>query len=130
MLSSTANLTVSVARRSLSKITVTATGPTSISTGERIPVHAMATYSDNSTADITYQCQWSTSDPRMALVSNAIFQHLQGTGTVSAICAYTENRVSLSGSLLFTITLDPSLQPTRGQVVPTSPNSFTGSVLK
>ena len=96
------------------RITVTALGPTALTTGQSSPLQATVLYSDQTTADITYQCQWSTSDPKLGMVSNQRFQSLSGTGTDAAICDYSEAGISLQGSVTFTITLDPQLTPTGG----------------
>jgi hypothetical protein len=112
------SITVSAEPKHVTSVTVIAVGPTTITTGQSVPLDAKANYSDGTSSYIKYQCQWSTSDPRMAMISNSTFQHLQGTGQVSAICAYTENNVTVSGSLVFTINQDSSLTPTNG----TSPN--------
>lgn len=99
----------------LSSVRVSTNGPTSLTTGQRASLEANAVYSDGSTKSVTYQCVWSTSDARMAIISSNTFQHLQGTGTVDAICSYTENGVTMRGSLMFTIALDSALQPTRSK---------------
>lgn len=98
----------------LTGVTASATGPTTLTTGQGAPVQGFAQYSDGTKTEVTYQCQWSTSDARMGLVSNQRFQSLSGTGTVSAICTYTEGGVTLSGSVTFTIVLDPALTPDAG----------------
>lgn len=98
----------------LTGVTATATGPTSLTTGQGAPVQGYAHYSDGTKSEVTYQCVWSTSDARMGMVSSQRFQSLSGVGTVSAICSYTEGGVTLKGSVTFTISLDPSLTPDSG----------------
>jgi uncharacterized protein YjdB len=43
----------------------------SVAKGESLPLQAVATYSDNTTADITAQAIWTTSDPNVAAVGNS-----------------------------------------------------------
>lgn len=107
--------------KKLTAVRVMTNGPTSLTTGQRAVLDANAVYSDGSSNPVAYQCVWSVSDPKMALISGNTFQHLQGTGTVDAICGYTENGVTVRGSLEFTISLDPSLQPTRTNPNPSYP---------
>ncbi|MBI5654757.1 FecR domain-containing protein [Candidatus Uhrbacteria bacterium] len=112
-----AKTTISVdkAAKKLMSLKVSALGPTTITTGQSVALQAMAEYSDGSTSDITYQCGWLTSDQRLAMVTNQRLQSLSGTGDVSATCNYTENGVTVFGSLMFTIVLDPALQPNLGK---------------
>jgi len=128
VLSATGLLTIADSTNglSLTSIRVTTPGSTSITTAQRAPLEATAVYSDGSTKTVTYQCRWTTSDARMAIMNGNVFQHLQGYGTVSAICAYTENSVTANGTLLFTVSLDPSLQP-GGSGSGTKKNPFTGA---
>lgn len=107
-------VTVRAAKRSLSGVTVTALGPTTLTTGQSSPLDAVATYSDGSTSGIKYICAWSVSDPKLGMISSATFQSLSGTGTVSTICSYTEGGITKSGSVTFTIVLDPALTPDSG----------------
>lgn len=109
--------TVSVdkAAKKLASLKVSALGPTTITTGQSVALEAMAEYSDGSKSDVTYQCGWLTSNQRLAMVTNQRLQSLTGTGDVSATCSYTENDINVFGSLMFSIILDPALQPNLGK---------------
>lgn len=105
------SITVDKTPKRLTGVKVLALGPTTITTGQSVPLQATAAYSDGSTTDVTYQCQWMTSNARLAMVSNQRLQSLSGTGDVSATCNYSENGVNVFGSIMVTIQLDPALQP-------------------
>ncbi len=122
-----ASATVQVTKvvRQLTGVRAIAAGPTSLTTGQSSPLDATAVYSDGSTADIKYQCSWSTSNPRLAMISSATFLSLSGTGSVSAICTYAENGITKTGSVDMTIALDPSLTPTNGAAPGTTAPAVT-----
>lgn len=105
------SITVDKTPKRLTGVKVTAIGPTTITTGQSVPLQATAAYSDGSTSDVTYQCQWMTSNARLAMVTNQRLQSLSGTGDVSATCNYSENGANVFGSIMVTIQLDPALQP-------------------
>jgi len=111
MRSADTSITVDKTPKRLTGVKVLALGPTTITTGQSVPLQATAAYSDGSTTDVTYQCQWMTSNARLAMVSNQRLQSLSGTGDVSATCNYSENGVNVFGSIMVTIQLDPALQP-------------------
>ncbi|MDQ7815113.1 MAG: FecR family protein [Patescibacteria group bacterium] len=119
-----ANILVAQATRTLEAVRVTALGPTSLTTGQSVPVEAVAIYSDDRSQDVTQQCRWSTSDPKLAAVIERKMTALSGTGKVDAVCAYSEGGNNVTGSLTFTISLDPALQPSNG-TAPYSPNNYT-----
>lgn len=98
----------------LTGVTAGAVGPTTLTTGQSAPLTATASYSDGSTVDVVYQCVWSTSDARLGTVSGQRFYAGTGEGQVSAICTYTDGGATVSGSVLFTVKLDPALTPTGG----------------
>ena len=104
-----------VGEKKLNAVRVTTNGPTTLTTGQRALLEATAVYADGTTKSISYQCVWSTSNARLALISGNTFQHLQGTGSVDAICSYTESGVTVKGSLTFKIELDSALQPVKGK---------------
>jgi len=98
-------------------VRVSTVGPTTLTTSQSVPLQAVAAYADGRTAEVTYQCVWSTSDPKLAAVMNYRLQTLTGTGKVDALCAYTENGKTVVGALTFTILLDQGLQPTGGSAI-------------
>ncbi|MFA4954270.1 MAG: FecR family protein [Patescibacteria group bacterium] len=98
-------------------VRVSTVGPTTLTTSQSVPLQAVVAYADGRTADVTYQCVWSTSDPKLAAVMNYRLQTLTGTGKVDALCAYTENGKTVSGALTFTVELDQGLQPTGGSAI-------------
>jgi hypothetical protein len=112
----TAKTTVTVIAqvRRLISVTAGATGPTALTTGQSAPLTATANYSDGTSADVVYQCVWSTTDAKLGTVSSQRFYTGTGIGTVSAVCGYTDGGVTVSGSVPFTVSLDPSLTPTGG----------------
>jgi hypothetical protein len=103
-------------RVSLLRIDVGATGPTSLTTGQNVPLTAQAVYSDGKVMDIVYQCVWSTSNSQLGSVIAQRFYAFTGSGLVDAICTFTDASlgVTKSGSASFTVTLDPSLTPSGG----------------
>jgi hypothetical protein len=116
-----ANATVVVIRSSASStskkltgVSVSAIGPTSLTTGQSAPLVATATYSDGTSMDVTYQCAWTTSDAKLGTISSQRFYAGTGTGSVAAVCSYTEGGVSKTGSATFAISLDPALMPAGG----------------
>ena len=113
-----------VGEKKLQAVRVTTNGPTILTTGQRAMLEATAVYADGTTKSVSYQCVWSTSNARLALISGNTFQHLQGTGSVDAICSYTESGVTVKGSLTFTIELDSALQPVKGKPGYQYPYSF------
>jgi hypothetical protein len=125
MRGASATITVTKVVRKLTAVRAIAVGSTTLTTGQSSPLDATAVYSDGSTTDIKYQCNWSTSDPRLAMISSATFLSLSGTGSVSAVCSYTENDISKSGNVDFTISLDPSLTPTNGSTPTRTYNPYT-----
>ncbi len=108
-------ITDAAGEKKLSGVRVSTGGSTQLTTGQRAPLDALAVYADGTTKSVTYQCVWSTTNARLAMISGNTFQHLQGTGSVDAVCAYTESGTTVKGSLTFTIGLDPALQPTNGR---------------
>jgi hypothetical protein len=75
---------------------------------------------------VTPQCAWSTSASNVGIVQGTKFIATHDAGTASAICGYTENGITVSGSLLFTVSLDPALQPVIKKP-PVGANGFTAT---
>jgi hypothetical protein len=90
----------------LEGVTVTTPGPTALLVGQSASLNARAYYVDGTSQDVTYQCAWSTSNARLATVSNQRLYTGTGEGTVQAICSHTENGKTVTGSLTFTIKYD------------------------
>ncbi len=99
------------AARKLLRLDLSAVGTTTLTTGQSMPLHANAVYSDDTTADVTYLCRWSTSDAKLAAVIQQKMQSLSGVGEVTATCTYVEDDVTVFGNLIFNIVLDPQLKP-------------------
>ncbi len=122
-LTKTANASVTVTDQTISNalegVRVSAVGSTTLSTGQSVPVQATAVYTGGQTTDVTYQCTWSTSNPRLADIFNQKMTSLSGTGNVDAYCSYTEGGITKIGTLGFTIVQDASLTPTYGNTKPT-----------
>ena len=112
-------LQVAAAIRVPTSIVVTTSGQTTLTTGQRAPLTARVAYSDGASTEVTYQCSWSSSDAKIGSVNDSYFTALSGTGgTAFAICTYTEAGITVKGSLLFTVKMDPALQPTVTSPVP------------
>lgn len=92
-------------------VSVTTPASTSLTTGQSATLEAQVTYNDDTKTYITPQCVWSTSDANIAIVQGTKLITTRGTGSVNAICTYTESGTTISGSLGFTVVLDPALQP-------------------
>jgi hypothetical protein len=79
---------------------------TAVPTGTQYQLSAVAGFSDGSTQDITTQATWSSSDPRVAMVT--------GTGLVTPVAngsaLITASYQSVSGSMALTVTA-PSTPP-------------------
>lgn len=101
-------------KKTLMRVSAGAIGPTSLTTGQSAPLTATAYYSDGSTSDVVYQCVWTTSDAKLGYISSQRFFAGTGNGTVDAICSYTDGGITKSGSVTFSVSLDPSLTPTSG----------------
>lgn len=103
-------------RHALQAVNVTTVSPTTLSTSQHAVLTATALYTDGKNTDVTLFCRWSTSDPKLAIISDQkVLQTLSGTGPVSAICGFTDAGVSATGTLPFTVQLDPALQPQSGK---------------
>ncbi len=102
-------------------VSVKTSGLTSLMTGQNAPLSAYASYSDGTSAEVTYQCVWSTTDPRVGQVFNAYFSALTATaGMTDVVCAYTDAGVTVRGSLTFTV--KPELVPQTSAPAPLNPN--------
>lgn len=99
---------VTVSAATLTKLTVTP-NPASVAKGRTLQMTATGTYSDNTTADITADATWSSSDTTIATVTNdgGVFSSTvagqvsgvkEGSATVSAVLG------SVTGSAPLTVT--------------------------
>ncbi|MFZ2803817.1 MAG: FecR domain-containing protein [Patescibacteria group bacterium] len=86
-------------------------GNTNVTTGESVLLTATAYYSDGTSQNVLYQCSWSTSDPKLGYVSGQRFYAGSGSGSVNAVCSYTEGAVTVTGSVPFTISIDAQHNP-------------------
>ncbi len=115
-LSAQGSLTVRDAGKALTAVRVTALTTTKITTGQRVPLDAVAVYSDGTTTNVKTLCRWSVSDGKVGLVSSSgVFQHLQGTGVDTVSCTYVDGGVTVTGSIDITISLDTQLIPTQNK---------------
>lgn len=88
----------------LSKIDVVPQGSTTVSPGKQILMVVSATYSSGLTSIVTPKVTWSTSDANIGSVSNGIFTAwINGNGPVTITGTYTENGVTKSASVVFTV---------------------------
>jgi hypothetical protein len=100
-------------------IEVTPTNP-SIAKDTTQPFTATATFTDNTTLDLTSQVTWSSSNPGVASVSNGLATGLSvGTTTITA----TDPSGSISGSTNLTVT---AALPASIAVTPTHPSIVKG----
>lgn len=114
----TANASVHVVApktvRALQSVRVSTAGSTTLELGQSAPLSALATYSDGTTADVTYLCAWSTSDQRVGIVSNQRFYASSQPGTVLVTCSVTEGTITQTGSLTMTVLIGSGQHPTGG----------------
>jgi uncharacterized protein YjdB len=92
-------LKVAAPAPTLSSIAITPQSPGSLAVGAALQFTATGTYSDGSTADLTSQVTWTSSDTSVATISEA--------GLATGIAAgTTEITAALSGVTSLVITLE------------------------
>jgi len=114
------NLTVSAA--TLVSLGVTPGNP-SIAKGLNSQFTAIGTYTDNSTQNLTAQVQWSSSDPTVATVSNALGYDGLGVGLNPGSVTITASLAGASASTILTVT--PATLVSIG-VTPANPSIANG----
>ncbi|MBM4014250.1 MAG: Ig-like domain-containing protein [Planctomycetes bacterium] len=120
----TVEITVTPAELVAVELTPTAA---SIAAGTSQPFVATGTYSDGSTADLTEQVTWSSSDAGVATVSNApgvrgeASSHGTGTTTIGAIDP--ASGASAATSLVVTAASRPSAMPAAARAPPPASHS-------
>ena len=95
--------TLTVQAPPLVSITVTPASP-AIASGTAIQLHATATYSDNSTQEVTTQVTWSSSNTAVATVSNNSGTQGLATGISSGAVTITATENGVSGTATVTVT--------------------------
>ena len=103
----------------LTSITVTPAKPV-IAKGTTVALIATGTYSDNTTKDVTADATWTTSDPTVAVVSNAagsdglVTGVTAGTTTITAVLAGQGGAVSLrvTNAVLSSVAIIPGADAT------------------
>ena len=100
-ISGSTNLTVTAA--TLVSLGVTPANP-SIAKGLKSQFTAIGTYTDNSTQNLTAQVQWSSSDPTVATVSNALGYDGLGMGLNPGAVTITATLAGVSASTGLTVT--------------------------
>src|SRR5580698_6074397 len=118
--SGSTNLTVTAA--TLVSLGVTPANPT-IAKGLKSQFIAIGTYTDNSTQILTAQVQWSSSDPTVATVSNALGYDGLGVGLNPGSVTITATLVGASASTILTVT--PATLVSIG-VTPANPSIANG----
>ena len=93
--------TLTVQAPPLVSITVTPASP-AIASGTAIQLHATATYSDNSTQEVTTQVTWSSSNTAVATVSNNSGTQGLATGISSGAVTITATENGVSGTATLT----------------------------
>ncbi len=101
-------------KKTPTRLTLKALGAVNLSTGQSSPLEAKVSYSDSSVSYVTYQCKWAVSGTNIGLVQNSQFVSLSAIGTADVTCAYQEDGKTLTDTIQFNVSLDPSLQPTGG----------------
>jgi trimeric autotransporter adhesin len=94
--SHTVTRTLTVQSPSLTSITV-APSPYTIASGTAVQLHATATYSDNTTQDVSAPVSWSSTDNTVATLSTSVLATGVNPGTVTVTA--TLNGVSGAASL-------------------------------
>ena len=100
-ISGSTNLTVTAA--TLVSLGVTPANP-NIAKGLKSQFAAIGTYTDNSTQILTAQVQWSSSDPTVATVSNALGYDGLGVGLNPGSVTITATLAGVSASTVLTVT--------------------------
>ncbi len=119
-ISGSTNLTVTAA--TLVSLGVTPPNP-SIAKGLKSQFTAVGTYTDNSTQNLTAQVQWSSSDPTVATVSNALGYDGLGVGLNPGSVTITATLAGASASTVLTVT--PATLVSIG-VTPANPSIANG----
>jgi trimeric autotransporter adhesin len=119
-ISGSTNLTVTAA--TLVSLGVTPANP-SIAKGLKSQFTAIGTFTDNSTQNLTAQVQWSSSDPTVATVSNALGYDGLGVGLSPGSVTITATLAGASASTVLTVT--PATLVSIG-VTPANPSMATG----
>jgi trimeric autotransporter adhesin len=119
-ISGSTNLTVTAA--TLVSLGVTPANPT-IAKGLQSQFIAIGTYTDNSTQILTAQVQWSSSDPTVATVSNALGYDGLGVGLNPGSVTITATLAGASASTVLTVT--PATLVSIG-VTPANPSIANG----
>ncbi len=119
-LSGSTNLTVTAA--TLLSLGVTPANP-SIAKGLKSQFTATGTYTDNSTQNLTSQVQWSSSDPTVASVSNALGYDGLGVGLNPGSVTITATLAGASASTVLSVT--PATLVSIG-VTPANPSIANG----
>ena len=118
--SGSTNLTVTAA--TLVSLGVTPANP-SIAKGLKSQFTAIGTYTDNSTQSLTAQVQWSSSDPTVATVSNALGYDGLGVGLNPGAVTITATLAGVSASTVLSVT--PATLVSIG-VTPANPSIANG----
>ena len=121
-ISGSTNLTVTAA--TLVSLGVTPANP-SIAKGLKSQFTATGTYTDNSTQNLTAQVQWSSSDPTVATVSNALGYDGLGVGLNPGSVTVSATLAGASASTVLTVT--PATLVSIG-VTPANPSIANGLI--
>ena len=119
-ISGSTNLTATAA--TLVSLGVTPANP-SIAKGLKSQFTAIGTYTDSSTQDLTAQVQWSSSDPTLATVSNALGYDGLGVGLNPGSVTITATLGAVSASTALSVT--PAMLVSLG-VTPANPSIANG----
>jgi hypothetical protein len=104
-------VTLIVQASTLSYIAVTPTTPTNLAVGFTVQFTAVGTYSDSSTANITSQVIWTSSDTTIATISStglATGKAEGHTNITAALSGITSQAVTLPVSILSSIAVSPA----------------------
>ncbi|MFH1077702.1 MAG: DUF5667 domain-containing protein [Patescibacteria group bacterium] len=89
----------------LSRLGVSASGPTTVLQGGTVPLIATATYSSGLTAPVTSKTVWTSSDASIGTISGTSFvASANGLGPVTVTGTYTEGSITKYGTVTFMVT--------------------------
>jgi uncharacterized protein YjdB len=99
----TQTLPVTVSAAQLGELAIDPPHPT-LSLGQGVNLTATGTYSDNSTADVTAQVLWQSSNPLVASVSNLLGTRGRVTGLLGGTATITATLAGATTSVVITVT--------------------------
>lgn len=94
----------------LTSITITPKGSTTVRPGGQVPLTVVAKYSSGLTVDVTSKTTWKTSDPNIGSVSGNTFSAWPtGSGSVTITGSFSDIGKTVENALVFTVTPNAAL---------------------